>query len=157
MFASRMFDGIGATIMGRNMFGPIRGPWGDDEWKGWWGEEPPYHHDTFVLTHHARASVPMQGGTTFHFVTEGIEAALERATSAANGADVGIIGGASTINQYLDARLIDEMNIAIAPIVLGGGSRLFEGVDMKARGYECTRFVGTANATHVRFERTARG
>jgi dihydrofolate reductase len=150
--ASRMFDGIGATIMGRNMFSPGRGAW-DDEWTGYWGEDPPYHHDTFVLTHHPRESVPMQGGTTFHFVTAGIEAALEQATTAANGGDVLIVGGASTINQYLDAALIDEMRIAIAPRVLGRGARLFEGVDLRARGYECIEFIGTPAATHVRFER----
>ena len=153
-FAARFFEGVGATIMGRNMFGPIRGPW-EGDWTGWWGDDPPYHHDTFVLTHHARDPVPMQGGTTFHFVTDGIEAALEQATAAAGGADVLIAGGASTINQYLDAGLIDEMHIAISPIVLGRGARLFEGVDVLARGYECVGFVGTDAAMHVRFERRA--
>lgn len=151
--ASRVFEGVGATIMGRNMFGPIRGPWDDDTWTGWWGEDPPYHHDTFVLTHHERASVEMQGGTTFHFVTDGIHVALERAIAAADGADVQIMGGASTINQYLDAGLIDEMHVAIAPIVLGRGARLFEGVDLKARGYACVGLVATPNAAHARFER----
>ena len=151
-FASRMFDGVGAVIMGRNMFTAGRGSW-DESWTGWWGEDPPYHVPTFVLTHHPRASVPMQGGTTFHFATDGIQAALEQATAAANGTDVLIAGGASTINQYLDAGLIDELNIAIAPRVLGSGARLFEGVDLKARGYECVGFVPTPGAVHVRFER----
>jgi dihydrofolate reductase len=151
-FAARFFDGIGATIMGRNMFSAGRGPW-DETWTGWWGEDPPYHHATFVLTHHPRDPVPMQGGTTFHFVTDGIEAALEQATAAANGSDVLIAGGASTINQYLDAGLIDEMHIAISPLVLGRGARLFEGVDVLARGYECLGFVATPAATHVRFQR----
>ena len=149
--ASRHFDGVGATIMGRNMFTAGRGPW-DETWTGWWGEDPPYHHDTFVLTHHPRASVPMQGGTTFHFVTDGIEVALERASAAAAGADVLIAGGASTIDQYLDAGLIDEMNIAIVPLVLGRGARLFEGVDLRARGYECVEFIGSPAVTHARFE-----
>ena len=151
-FASRMFDGVGAVIMGRNMFGAGRGAW-DETWTGWWGEDPPYHVPTFVLTHHPRASVPMQGGTTFHFVTDGIDAALEQASAAANGADVLIAGGASTINQYLDAGRIDELNIAIAPLALGSGARLFEGVDLKARGYECVGFVPTSGAAHARFER----
>jgi dihydrofolate reductase len=153
--ASQMFEGIGATIMGRNMFGAGRGAW-DEEWKGWWGEDPPYHNPVFVLTHHARASVPMLGGTTFHFVTDGIEAALEQATAAAGGRDVMVIGGASTIRQYLDAGLIDEMHIAIAPIVLGRGERLFEGVDVVARGYECVELTGTPKAAHLRFERRPR-
>jgi dihydrofolate reductase len=138
--------------MGRNMFGPIRGPW-DEEWTGWWGEDPPYHHATFVLTHHAHEPIPMQGGTTFHFVTEGIEAALEQASAAANGSDVLIAGGASTINQYLEAGLIDELNIAIVPRVLGRGARLFEGVDLRTHGYECVRFIGSPTVTHARFER----
>jgi dihydrofolate reductase len=150
--ASRHFEGVGATIMGRNMFTAGRGEW-DESWTGWWGDDPPYHHPTFVLTHHPRASVEMQGGTTFHFVTDGIHAALERAAATANGADVLIAGGASTINQYLDARLIDEMHIAIAPLVLGRGARLFEGVDLKARGYECVDLIATPAAAHARFER----
>jgi len=138
--ASRFFDGVGATIMGRNMFGAGRGAW-DESWTGWWGDDPPYHHPTFVLTHHPRTAVPMQGGTTFHFVTDGIEAALEQATAAANGADV------------LDAGLIDEMHIAIVPRVLGRGARLFEGIDLHARGYACIGFTGSPSVTHAHFER----
>jgi dihydrofolate reductase len=151
--AARMRGGIGASIMGRNMFGPVRGPWPDETWTGWWGSDPPYHHPVFVLTHHPRPSVEMEGGTTFHFVSDGIEAAFERAVAAADGADVQINGGASTIRQYLNARLIDEMHIAISPIVLGRGERLFENVDMVELGYECVEFVGTSAAAHVRFER----
>jgi dihydrofolate reductase len=121
--------GIGATIMGRNMFGPVRGPWPDERWTGWWGDDPPYHHPVFVLTHHARPSVAMRGGTTFHFVTDGIEAALERAFEAAGGADVRLGGGAATVRQYLRAGLIDELHVAQVPILLGGGERLFEEAD----------------------------
>src|ERR1700716_2945756 len=121
--------GIGATIMGRNMFGHIRGPWKDEQWTGWWGDNPPYHHPVFVLTHHPRPSIEMQGGTIFHFVTDGIEIALERALDAAKGQDVRLGGGASTIQQYLRAQLIDEMHVAVVPVLLGGGERLFDHVD----------------------------
>ncbi len=145
--------GIGATIMGRNMFGPIRGAWKDDEWKGWWGDDPPYHHPVFVLTHHAHEPIPMQGGTTFHFVTDGIEAALKRAFEAAGGGDVRIGGGAATVQQYLRAGLIDEMHVAIVPILLGSGERLFEDVDPAADVYKCVEFVSSPSVAHVRFVR----
>ena len=149
-FAARHFVNIGAVIMGRNMFGPVRGPWPDDSWKGWWGPNPPYHTPVFILTHHARASVEMQGGTSYHFVTDGIEAALERAVDAGAGKDVLIGGGASTVRQYLRAGLIDELHFAISPILLGSGERLFEDLDGLERAYECAEFVGTPGATHVR-------
>src|ERR1044071_9731582 len=142
-FVVRGFENIGAWILGRNMFGPIRGDWPDDAWTGWWGDNPPYHTDVFVLTHHARKPIAMKGGTTFHFVTDGIEAALERAKTSANGKDVRLGGGASTIRQYLKARLIDEMHIAISPIVLGSGEHLLGGIDVLQLGYTCTRHVNT--------------
>jgi dihydrofolate reductase len=145
--------GIGATIMGRNMFGPIRGPWSDDEWKGWWGDEPPYHHPVFVLTHHPRPSFSMQGGTTFHFVDDSIEAALARAFDAADGADVRLGGGVSTIQQYLRAGLVDEMHLAIAPVLLGRGERLFDHLDSGPHGYECVRLVSSPSVAHVVFSR----
>lgn len=148
-FAARGFRNIGAWIMGRNMFGPIRGPWPDMNWQGWWGDNPPYHVPVFVLTHHARPSIQMEGGTTFHFVTDGIQDALDRAREAANGMDVRIGGGLDVIRQYLREALIDELHIAISPILLGGGERLFEGVDLRALGYECVEFVGSDKATHV--------
>jgi dihydrofolate reductase len=148
-FAARSFENVGAWILGRNMFGPVRGPWLDDTWKGWWGENPPYHAPVFVLTHYARESIVMQGGTTFHFVTDGIHAALERARAAANGKDVRVGGGVMVIQQYLRARLIDELHIAIAPVLLGSGERLFDGVDMIELGYRCTEHVSTGKATHV--------
>jgi dihydrofolate reductase len=135
--AAAGFQNVGAWILGRNMFGPIRGPWPDDAWKGWWGDEPPYQVPTFVLTHHARAPIVMQGGTTFHFVTEGIHAALEHATEAAQGRDVRVGGGAATIRQFLRARLLDELHVAIAPVLLGSGESLFHGLDLPALGYEC--------------------
>ena len=131
-FAARGFENLGAWVMGRNMFGPVRGPWPDDSWKGWWGKSPPYHVPVFVLTHHPRAPLTMEGGTTFHFVTEGIEAALERAREAAGGKDVRIGGGVATVRQYLEARLIDELRLAIAPVLLGGGENLFAGLDLPA-------------------------
>lgn len=146
--------GIGATIMGRNMFGPVRGSWGGDEWAGWWGETPPYHHPVFVLTHHPRPSLTMQGGTTFHFVTDGIEAALEQAFAAADGADVRIGGGAATIQQYLRAGLIDDLHLVIAPILLGGGERLFDRLDGGPEGYECVEFVSSPTVAHVHLSRT---
>jgi dihydrofolate reductase len=155
-FAAEGDAGIGATIMGRNMFGPIRGPWTDGEWRGWWGDNPPFHHDVFVLTHHARDPIAMAGGTTFHFVTDGIEAALERAVAAAGGADVRLGGGASTIQQYLRAGLVDDMHIAITPVLLGSGERLFDKLDGGPEGYECTEFVCSPAAMHIRLTR-ARG
>ena len=146
--------GIGATIMGRNMFGPIRGSWGDDEWKGWWGDEPPYHHPVFVLTHHAHDPIEMQGGTTFNFVTDGIESALEQAFKAANGNDVRLGGGASTIQQYMRAGLLDEMHVAIVPILLGRGERLFDHLD-DAPEYECIELVSSPGVAHARLRRSA--
>jgi dihydrofolate reductase len=148
-FAQRGFANIGAWILGRNMFGPVRGPWPDESWRGWWGDEPPYHVPVFVLTHHPRRSVTMQGGTTFHFVTDGIEAALRRARDAAAGRDVRVGGGAATIRQYLRAKLIDEMHVAVAPVLLGSGEALFAGIDLPALGYGVSEHVTTPNATHV--------
>lgn len=148
-FAARGFENIGAWILGRNMFGPIRGPWPDDSWKGWWGDNPPYHTPVFVVTNHPRASITMEGGTTFHFVTDGIDAALERAMGAANGQDVRLGGGVATIRQYLLAGLIDEMHLAIAPTLLGTGEHLFADIDAPRLGYRCAECVSTANATHV--------
>ena len=148
-FAARGFNNIGAWILGRNMFGPVRGPWPDDEWKGWWGDNPPYHVPVFILTHHARPPIPMEGDTTFHFVTGGIHEALDKAREAAKGMDVRIGGGVNTIQQYLRESLINELHIAIAPVLLGSGERLFEGVDLRALGYECVQFLGSEMATHV--------
>ena len=148
-FAARGFHHVGAWILGRNMFGPVRGPWPDESWRGWWGDNPVYHVPVFVLTHHARAPLAMEGGTTFHFVTEGIESALERAREAAGGKDVRVGGGVNVIQQYLRKRLIDEMHIAISPVLLGSGERLFDGVDLPALGYACTQQVATPRATHV--------
>lgn len=148
-FAARGFNNIGAWILGRNLFGPIRGPWPDDDWKGWWGDEPPYHTSVFVLTHHPRESIPMKGGTTFHFVTDGPLSALERARDAANGMDVRIGGGIGTVKQYLRAGLIDEMHLVIAPILLGQGEHLFSGIDMPSLGYQCVEHAATQNATHL--------
>jgi dihydrofolate reductase len=148
-YARRSFDNVGAWIMGRNMFGPVRGAWPDENWKGWWGPNPPYHVPVFVLTHHPRAPLEMEGGTVFHFVTDGIHAALERAREAAGGRDVRIGGGASTVRQYLQAGLVDEMHLAVSPIVLGRGEALFAGIDLRVLGFECTEHVGTARAMHV--------
>jgi dihydrofolate reductase len=148
-FAARGFHDVGAWILGRNMFGPVRGPWPDDSWKGWWGDIPPYHTSVFVLTHHARAPITMQGGTTFHFVTDGIRGALDRAKEAANGLDVRLGGGVVTINQYLRAGLIDELHIAIVPILLGSGEKLFGDSNLLALGYQCVEQVATSKATHV--------
>ena len=147
--AEQSFAGIGAWILGRNMFGPVRGEWPDYSWQGWWGEEPPYHTPVFVLTHYPRPSLKMAGGTDFHFVTEGIHAALERATAAANGRDIRLGGGVSTVRQYLRARLIDELHLAIRPVLLGSGEPLWSGIDMHALGYECTNSVAGERATHV--------
>jgi dihydrofolate reductase len=151
-FVAQGDAGIGATVMGRNMFGPIRGPW-DDEWTGWWGDNPPFHHPVFVLTHHPRPSITMQGGTTFHFVDNGIAAALERAFAAADGADVRVGGGVATIQQYLRAGLIDDMHLVIAPILLGGGERLFDHLDGGPDGYECVELVSSPSVAHVRVSR----
>lgn len=148
-FAARGFRNIGAWILGRNMFGPIRGPWPDLNWKGWWGDNPPYHVPVFVLTHHARPPVQMEGNTTFHFVTGGIHEALDRAREAADGMDVRIGGGPNVIQQYLREALIDELHVAIAPVLLGRGERLFEGVDLRTLGYECVEFAASEKATHV--------
>ena len=153
-FLARGDVGIGATIMGRNMFGPIRGPWTDDEWTGWWGDNPPYHHPVFVLTHHARPPITMEGGTIFHFVQEGIEAALEQAFEAADGKDVRIGGGASTVQQYLRAGLIDDLHVAIVPIFLRAGERLFDHLDGGPDGYECVELVSSPSVAHVRLSRT---
>jgi dihydrofolate reductase len=154
-FAARGFEGVGAWILGRNMFGPVRGPWPDEAWKGWWGETPPYHVPVFVLTHHARASIEMNGGTTFHFVTGGIHEALDRAREAAGARDVRVGGGAATIRQYLQARLVDEMHLAISPVLLGSGEPLLSGIDLVKLGYRCTEHVATAAAMHVVLTRQA--
>lgn len=147
-FAARGFENVGAWILGRNMFGPIRGHWPDDNWKGWWGGTPPYHTPVFVLTHHAREPIEMKGGTTFHFVTGGIHAALERAGVAAKGKDVRLGGGVDTIRQYLSAGLIDEMHLVMSPVLLGRGESLWEGIDAAKLGYQCTERVATLAATH---------
>lgn len=148
-FAARGFANIGAWILGRNMFAPSRGAWPDDEWKGWWGDNPPYHCDAFVLTHHPRASIRMAGGTTFHFVTEGIHAALERARASAKGRDVRLGGGVATVQQYLRAGLVDEMHLAIAPVLLGSGEHLLNGIDTLKLGYRCVEHVPSVGVTHV--------
>jgi dihydrofolate reductase len=148
-FARKSMENLGAWIMGRNMFGPVRGPWPDHSWKGWWGDNPPYHTPVFVLSHHSRPPLEMAGGTVFHFVTEGIEAALERARAAANGKDIRIGGGASVVRQYLQARLVDELHLVISPVLLGSGEHLFSGLDMHDLGYLCTEGIPTSNATHV--------
>jgi dihydrofolate reductase len=148
-FAARGIVNLGAWILGRNMFGPVRGPWPDDAWKGWWGDNPPYHVPVFVLTHHPRASITMAGGTTFHFVTDGIEAALKRATEVAGGKDIRLGGGVAIIREYLNAGLIDEMHLAISPVLLGSGEHLLGGIDLTRLGFECTEHVPTASATHV--------
>ena len=153
--AEKSFENIGAWIMGRNMFGPVRGPWPDDSWKGWWGEEPPYHCDVFVLTHHARAPLAMKGGTTFHFVTEGPRAALERARKAAGSKDVRVGGGPATIRQYLKEGLIDEAHVAMRPVLLGRGEALFTGLDLRALGYQVAETIPGERATHVVIRRSA--
>ncbi len=148
-FAKQFGRGVGAWIMGRNMFGPVRGAWPDDTWRGWWGENPPYHGPVFVLTHYPRKSITMQGGTVYHFETGGVEKALQRATAAAGGLDIQIGGGVSTVRQYLEARLIDEMHVAIAPLLLGSGEALLAGIDLPALGYACTEHRATPGATHI--------
>jgi dihydrofolate reductase len=148
-WAQRGMENVGAWILGRNMFGPVRGPWPDESWKGWWGEEPPYHVPTFVLTHHARKPLEMKAGTTFHFVTDGIHAALQRARQAAGNKDVRIGGGVATIQQYLRARLIDELHLAFRPVLMGSGENLFAGIDLAKLGYRCAEHVTSELAMHV--------
>jgi dihydrofolate reductase len=150
-FAARSFENVGAWILGRNMFGPVRGPWQGDSWRGWWGDNPPYHTPVFVLTHHARSPLAMEGGTTFFFVTDGLEAALKRATEAANGKDVRIGGGVSVLRQYLTAGLIDEMHLAMSPVLLGEGEHLFSGMNLARLGFDSIRIVAGENATHLLF------
>jgi len=148
--SAKGFENIGAWILGRNMFGPVRGPWPDESWKGWWGEEPPYHTPVFVLTHHPRPPLRMKGGTEFHFVTDGIHSALKQATAAAGGKDIRIGGGAATIRQYLKAGLIDDLHLAISPVLLGSGEHLLHGIDTHALGYHCEKHVGSSKAVaHV--------
>jgi dihydrofolate reductase len=153
-FAQRGFANVGAWILGRNMFAPSRGPWPNDGWKGWWGDTPPYHSDVFVLTSHPQPPLAMNGGTTFHFVTDGIHAALERAMEAAKGQDVRVGGGVGTVRQYLQARLVDEMHLVISPVVLGSGEHLLGGLDMLALGYSCTEHK-TTSVLHVVLTRQA--
>ena len=153
--AEQGFAGIGAWIIGRNMFGPVRGPWPDESWKGWWGDEPPYHTPVFVLTHHPRPTLDMAGGTEFHFITEGIHAALEQARLAAGGRDVRVGGGVSTIRQYLQAGLIDELHLAMRPVLLGSGEPLLQDLDLRALGYECTKTLAGERATHLFLRRAA--
>jgi dihydrofolate reductase len=150
-FAARGLAGVGAWILGRNMFGPVRGPWPNESWRGWWGENPPFHAPVFVLTHHVRPPLQMQGGTTFTFVTEGIREALDRALDAARGKDVQVGGGVSTIREYVRERLIDELHLAIARILLGKGEALFEGMSWRALGYRCKECVAGEKATHMTF------
>jgi dihydrofolate reductase len=147
-FAARGMAGVGAWILGRNMFGPIRGPWPDESWRGWWGKNPPYHAPVFVLTHHQRPPAEMEGGTVFHFVTDGIHAALERARAAAGQQDIRLLGGAATIRQYLQARLVDEMHLAVSPRLLGSGEHLLAGLDLLALGYRSAKCVPGAKAVH---------
>jgi dihydrofolate reductase len=154
-FAARGFANIGAWILGRNMFGPIRGAWPDDKWKGWWGDNPPYHVPVFVLTNHPRPSIVMEGGTIFHFVADGIHAALARATEAAGGKDVRLGGGVATIREYLRAGLVDEMHLAMSPVLLGTGENLFAGIDAVGLGYQCTEHVAGEKVTHVVLTRHA--
>lgn len=153
-FAERSFDNLGAWILGRNMFGPIRGPWPDDDWKGWWGENPPYHVPVFVLTHHPREPLTMEGGTVFYFVTDGIESAMEKAKKAANGKDIRIGGGVSTIRQYLQAGYIDEMHLAVAPVFLGAGENLFAGIDLPKLGFTQAQTAFGKDTTHVVLKKT---
>jgi dihydrofolate reductase len=148
-FAEHSFDNVGAWIMGRNMFGPIRGPWPDDEWKGWWGDEPPYHVPVFVLTHYERAPLVMKGGTTFYFITDGIQSAYEKAKAAANGKEIRIGGGVSTIRQFLEADLVDEMHIAFSPVFLGSGEHLFSMIDLPKLGFTDTQVTFGEKATHI--------
>jgi dihydrofolate reductase len=151
--ASAWSENLGAVIMGRNMFGPVRGPWPDDDWRGWWGDDPPYHTPVFVLTHHERAPLEMEGGTTFHFVTDGIESALEQAVAAAQGKDITIGGGASTAQQYLRAGLVDELHVHVAPVLLGGGERLFDNLDGGPTGLELVDLVASPAVAHFHYAR----
>jgi dihydrofolate reductase len=153
-FAARGFENAGAWILGRNMFGPVRGEWPDDSWKGWWGDNPPYHTDVFVLTHHARKPIEMEGGTTFHFVTDGIQSALDKAKAAAKGKDVRLGGGSAAIRQYLQAGLVDEMHIAVSPVLLGSGEHLLNGINLLALGFARTEYVHTASAAHYVLTKT---
>jgi len=154
-FAARGFENVSAWIIGRNMFGPVRGPWPDESWKGWWGENPPFHAPVFVLTHYGRPPLAMAGETTFYFVTDGIHSALERATAACDGKDIRIGGGVATIQQFLQAGLIDEIHLAIAPVLLGSGERLFQNLDLLKLGFKCTEHVPTPKATHVVLSRSS--
>jgi dihydrofolate reductase len=147
--AEQSFERIGAWILGRNMFGPVRGPWPDESWRGWWGDEPPYHTPVFVLTHHPRATLAMAGGTEFHFITTGIRDALEQARAAAAGRDLRLGGGVATIRQYLEAGLIDELHLVMRPVLLGRGEHLLRDIDLRSRGYECTRSMAGERGTHV--------
>jgi dihydrofolate reductase len=151
--AAQSFENVGAWILGRNMFGPVRGSWKDDSWKGWWGDNPPYHTPVFVLTHHARPPLTMEGGTTFHFVTDGVESALKQAKDAANGKDVRIGGGVSVVRQYLAAAQIDEMHLAVSPVLLGEGENLFSEINLAQLGFIPSRVVPRENATHVFIEK----
>jgi dihydrofolate reductase len=155
-FAEKSMENIGAWIMGRNMFTPSRGPWTDDEWKGWWGDEPPYHGPTYILTHHARDPIEMKGGTTFYFITGGIEAALAEAKKAANGKDIRILGGVSTLRQFLQAGCIDEMHFVISPVFLGFGEHLFSGIDMSRLGFDQIQKIEGENATHIMLRKSNR-
>jgi len=155
--ALESFENVGAWIMGRNMFGPVRGPWPDESWRGWWGEEPPYHVPTFVLTHHARAPLTMAGGTTFHFVTGGIHEALARAKEAAGERDVRLGGGVSTVRQYLQARLLDDLHFVVRPVLLGRGESVFRDLDLSALGYVCDRWVPGERAAHMYVSRREPG
>ena len=148
-YVARGFANVGAWILGRNMFGPVRGAWPEEAWDGWWGPNPPYHTSVFVLTHYPRPPLTMEGGTTFHFVTDGIQAALDRAREAAGGKDIRLGGGVATIRQYLEAGLVDEMHLAIAPVLLGSGEHLLSGLDLKGLGFTCTEHVPSGHATHV--------
>jgi dihydrofolate reductase len=147
--AAKGFSNIGAWIMGRNMFGPIRGPWEDESWKGWWGDNPPYHFPVFILTNHPRKSIEMKGGTVFHFITEGIHHALEKAFEAAKGKDVRLVGGVNVIRQYLEAKLVDEMHIVLSPVILGSGENLLSNINLISLGYKCTEYKTSENAIHV--------
>lgn len=155
--AEQGMSGLGAWILGRNMFGPIRGPWPDDEWQGWWGDEPPYHTPVFVLTHHARPRLTMKGGTVFHFVTDGIQSALQQARAAAGDRDIRIGGGVSTVRQYLAEGLIDELHLAVRPVLLGKGEHLMHGLDLRASGYEVVERIDGERATHVMLRKRANG
>ena len=148
-FARRAMDGFGAFILGRNMFGPVRGPWPDDSWKGWWGDDPPYHAPTFILTHYPRPPIEMLGGTTFHFISGGIEEALQKARAAAGAKDVKIGGGVETVRQYVQAGHVDEIHLAMAPVAIGQGESLFSGLDLRALGYRTVEHVATERATHI--------